>query len=88
MADDATSVPGGEAITSVTAHALLNSLAVAKAAVATLRLHWDELDEEARRGLLARVEGQMASLGESLADLVRGIPVEARGALDALEASE
>lgn len=88
MADDATSLPGQEAITSVAAHGLLNSLAVAEAAVATLRLHWGELDEETIRGLLARAEEQLSLLGESLIDLVRGIPVDTRACLDPLDRRE
>jgi hypothetical protein len=73
------------AITSVAAHGLLNSVGVAKATVATLRLHWGSLDEATCLRLLARAEEQLSFLGESLSDLVRGIPGDTRAYLDALD---
>ena len=73
------------AITSVAAHGMLNSLGVAKATVATLRLHWAKLDEETCVRLLTRAEEQLGFLAESLSDLVRGIPGETREFLDSLQ---
>ena len=73
------------AITSVAAHGMLNSLGVAKATVATLRLHWDKLDQETCVKLLTRAEEQLGFLGDSLSDLVRGIPGETREFLDSLQ---
>ena len=72
------------AITSVAAHGMLNSLSVAKATVATLRLHWSQLDEETCLRLLGRAEEQLGFLGETLLDIVRGIPSETREYLDTL----
>ena len=72
------------AITSVAAHGMLNSLGVAKATISTIRLHWDRLDEETCLRLLLRAEAQLTFLGDSLSDLVRGIPSEARELLDTL----
>jgi hypothetical protein len=75
------------ALTSVAAHGMLNSLGVARATVATLRLHWNRLDEETCLRLLQRAEDQLTFLSGSLADLVRGIPDEARRVLDAVDES-
>jgi hypothetical protein len=75
------------ALTSVAAHAMLNSLGVARATVATLRLHWDRLDEATCRRLLQRADDHLAFLSDSLADLVRGIPGEARRVLDEIDES-
>jgi hypothetical protein len=75
------------ALTSVAAHGMLNSLGVARATVATLRLHWSRLDEETCLRLLQRAEDQLSFLGDSLADLVRGIPGEARRLLDEIDES-
>lgn len=72
-------------LTSVAAHGLLNSVGVAKATVATIRLHWGNLDDETCLRLLARAEEQLTFLGESLSDLVRGIPADTRRYLDALD---
>ena len=73
------------AITSVAAHGMLNSLGVAKATVATLRLHWGKIDDETCVRLLGRAEEQLGFLAESLTDLVRGIPTETRHFLDSLQ---
>jgi hypothetical protein len=75
------------ALTSVAAHGMLNSLGVARATVATLRLHWSRLDEETCLRLLQRAEDQLTFLSDSLADLVRGIPAEARRVLDEIDES-
>ena len=72
------------AITSVAAHGMLNSVGVAKATISTIRLHWDRLDEETILRLLLRAEAQLTFLGDTLGDLVRGIPSETRQFLDAL----
>ena len=86
MADDSERVDVTDAaVASVSAHGMLNSLGVAKATVATLRLHWASLDEETCLRLLGRAEEQLTFLGESLADLVRGIPGETRDFLDTLQ---
>ena len=76
------------AITSVAAHGMLNSLGVAKATISTLRLHWDRIDQETCLRLLVRAEAQLTFLGDTLADLVRGIPSETREFLDKLQESE
>ena len=75
------------ALTSVAAHGMLNSLGVARATVSTLRLHWSRLDDETCVRLLQRAEDQLRFLSESLADLVRGIPGDARRLLDDLDDS-
>lgn len=85
MADGSEGRNDGAAITSVAAHGMLNSLGVAKATVATLRLHWSKLDEETCIRLLTRAEEQLGFLGDSLADLARGIPGETREFLDSLQ---
>lgn len=72
------------ALTSVAAHGMLNSLGVAKATISTIRLHWNRIDEETRLRLLLRAEAQLTFLGDTLGDLVRGIPSETRQLLDAL----
>ncbi len=72
------------ALTSVAAHGMLNSVGVAKATVATLRLHWGQIDEDTCLRLLARAEEQLGFLADSLVELVRGIPVETRDFLDGL----
>ena len=85
MADGADPQLDDATLLAVGAHGMLSSVSVAKATIATLRLHWARLDEETMLRLLARAEEQLAFLGEALADLVRGIPVEARQALDAMQ---
>jgi hypothetical protein len=88
MADDRTeSGQTDAALTSVAAHGMLNSLGVARATIATLRLHWARLDEETCMRLLQRAEDQLTFLTESLSDLVRGIPGEARQLLDEIDES-
>ena len=72
------------ALTSVAAHGMLNSLGVAKATISTIRLHWNKIDEETCLRLLLRAEAQLTFLGDTLGDLVRGIPSEAREFLDTL----
>ena len=72
------------ALTSVAAHGMLNSLGVAKATISTIRLHWNRIDEETCLRLLLRAEAQLTFLGDTLGDLVRGIPSETRHLLDAL----
>ena len=76
------------AITSVAAHGMLNSLGVAKATISTIRLHWDRLDDETCLRLLLRAEAQLTFLGDTLGDLVRGIPAETRQFLDNLQDGE
>ena len=71
-------------LTSVAAHGMLNSVGVAKATISTIRLHWNRLDEETVLRLLVRAEAQLTFLGDTLGDLVRGIPSEARQLLDTL----
>jgi hypothetical protein len=75
------------ALTSVAAHGMLNSLGVARATISTLRIHWAKLDEETCLRLLLRAEAQLTFLGDTLGDLVRGIPAEARLVLDELDLS-
>jgi hypothetical protein len=75
------------ALTSVAAHGMLNSLGVARATVATLRLNWSRLDEATCLRLLQRAEDQLAFLSEMLGDLVRGIPGETRSVLDEIDLS-
>lgn len=86
MADDGEGGSTDEraALTSVAAHGMLNSLGVARATIATLRLHWAQLDEETCVRLLGRAEDQLTFLGETLSDLVRGIPSDTRDFLDTL----
>lgn len=72
------------ALTSVAAHGMLNSLGVAKATISTIRLHWNRIDEETCLRLLLRAEAQLTFLGDTLGDLVRGIPSETRQFLDTL----
>ena len=72
------------ALTSVAAHGMLNSLGVAKATISTIRLHWNRIDEETCLRLLLRAEAQLTFLGDTLGDLVRGIPSETRELLDSL----
>lgn len=72
------------AITSVAAHGMLNSLGVAKATVATLRLHWSQLDDDTCTRLLGRAEEQLGFLGDTLLDIVRGLPPETREFLDSM----
>ena len=67
---------------SVASHGMLNSVGVAKATVATLRIHWGALDDDTCLRLLARAEEQLTFLGETLHDLVRGLPAETRDFLD------
>ena len=88
MADGADPHPEDAALLAVGAHGLLSSVSVAKATIATLRLHWARLDEETILRLLGRAEDQLAFLGEALADLVRGIPADARQALDAMQPTD
>lgn len=84
MADDF-DVAGFEVgLTAVEAHAMLNHLSVARATVSTLRLHWGKIEEEKCIHLLERAEEQLVYLGDSLGDLVRGIPQETRSFLDGL----
>jgi hypothetical protein len=84
MAEDGTTDADSAAITSVAAHGMLNSLGVARATIATLRLHWAQLDEETCVRLLGRAEEQLTFLGETLSDIVRGIPSDTRAYLDTL----
>ncbi len=84
MADGTAIPPDDAALLAVGAHGMLSSVSVAKATIATLRLHWGRIDEETTLRLLGRAEDQLTFLGEALADLVRGIPSDARQALDAL----
>ena len=84
MAEDLEPHAIDAALTSVAAHGMLNSLGVAKATISTIRLHWNRLDEETCLRLLLRAEAQLTFLGDTLADLVRGIPAETREFLDAL----
>ena len=72
------------ALTSVAAHGMLNSLGVAKATISTIRLHWNRIDEETCLRLLLRAEAQLTFLGDTLGDLIRGIPSETRQFLDNL----
>lgn len=69
---------------SVEAHGMLNSLTVALATVATLRLSWGEIDDAHCLRLLGRAEEQLVLLSDTLTDLVRGIPAETRTFLDEL----
>ena len=84
MADEGETSADTAAITSVAAHGMLNSLGVARATIATLRLHWAQLDEETCVRLLGRAEEQLAFLGDTLSDVVRGIPADTRQFLDTL----
>jgi hypothetical protein len=85
MADGADLPPDDAALLAVGAHGMLSSVSVAKATIATLRLHWGRLDEATVLRLLGRAEDQLGFLADALADLVRGIPSEARQALDQLQ---
>lgn len=84
MAAEADSDGFDAAIASVAAHGMLNSLAVARATVTTLRAHWTRLDADTCVSLLERAEDQLTFLGDMLGDLVRGIPAETRAILDHL----
>ena len=85
MADERQDPPEVDAaLTSVAAHGMLNSLGVAKATISTIRLHWNRIDEETCLRLLLRAEAQLTFLGDTLGDLVRGIPSETREFLDTL----
>jgi hypothetical protein len=88
MADGPPGSSDEAGLLSVAAHGMLQSLGIAKATIATLRLHWGDLDEATSRRLLERAEEHLAFLGESLIDLVRGTPAEVREALDALDQRE
>lgn len=84
MADGTGPGSSDASINAVAAHGMLHSLTVAKGAVETVRQHWESLDPELRIGLLTRAEEHLAFLAESLGDLIRGIPSEAREFLDSL----
>ena len=85
MADGTGPGSSDASINAVAAHGMLHSLTVAKGAVETVRQHWESLDPETRVRLLARAEEHLAFLAESLSDLIRGIPSEAREFLDSLQ---
>jgi hypothetical protein len=84
MADGTGSGSNDASINAVAAHGMLHALTVAKGAVETVRQHWERLDPETRVRLLSRAEEHLAFLAESLGDLIRGIPSEAREFLDSL----
>ena len=84
MTEDGDIGADSAAISSVAAHGMLNSLGVARATIATLRLHWAQLDEETCVRLLGRAEDQLTFLGDTLSDVVRGIPSDTRAFLDTL----
>lgn len=85
MADGTGPGSSDASINAVAAHGMLHSLTVAKGAVETVRQHWESLDAETRVRLLSRAEEHLAFLAESLGDLIRGIPSEAREFLDSLD---
>lgn len=85
MADGPGPGSNDASINAVAAHGMLHSLTVAKGAVETVRQHWEHIDEETRLRLLARAEEHLTFLAESLGDLIRGIPSEARTFLDSLQ---
>lgn len=84
MADGTAPGTSDASINAVAAHGMLHSLTVAKGSVETVRQHWERLDPETRLRLLARAEEHLAFLSQSLGDLIRGIPSEARQFLDSL----
>ncbi len=71
-------------LTALEAHGMLNSLSVVRATVSTIRLHWGRIEDERCIELLERAEEQLVFLSDSLSDLVRGLPSDAREFLDEL----
>jgi hypothetical protein len=70
----------------VTSHALLNSVAVAHGAAATLDESWDRVSEQDRKMLVAGIAKHLAFVSDLLSDLVRAVPLEVRNALSDLDA--
>ena len=69
------------AVVAVVAHGLIGSIGAIRLAVSTLK-QWDKLDPETRAQMLEIVDRQAVFVSELLADLVRGLPEEALGALE------
>lgn len=63
-----------DATAAVTAHGLLNSMAIISGAAATLRQAWDALDPARRDVLLDMIVGQAQQVSEMLGELARGLP--------------
>lgn len=56
----------------VTAHNLMNELAIIAGGVAVLRDGWQSLNEERRRRLMGQIEGHARAASEVLGTLARG----------------
>ena len=69
------------AVVAVVAHGLIGSIGAIRLAISTLR-QWDALDPDLRVRMLELADRQAVFVSELLADLVRGLPEEALGALE------
>lgn len=74
-----------DATAAVTAHGLLNSMAIISGAAATLREAWDVLDAPRRETLLTMIAEQAQQASEMLGELARGLPP---GVLKELDGSD
>jgi hypothetical protein len=63
-----------DATAAVTAHRLLNSMAIISGAAATLREAADQLDVARRDVLLGMILDQAQLVNDTLGELVRGLP--------------
>lgn len=63
-----------DATAAVTAHGLLNSMAIISGAATTLRESWDALDPAGRAVLLGMIVDQAQQVSDTLGELVRGLP--------------
>ena len=69
------------AVVAVVAHGLIGSIGAIRLAISTLK-QWDKLEPEVRAQMLDIADKQAVFVSELLADLVRGLPEEALGALE------
>ena len=65
--------PSTEEQWAVTAHHLVNELAVIAGGVAVLREGWDRLSEERRRSLIGQIEHHAQTVSDTLSLLARGM---------------
>ena len=63
-----------DATAAVTAHRLMNSMAIVSGAAATLREAGDKLDAARRDVLLGMILDQAQQVSDTLGELVRGLP--------------
>ena len=71
--------------TAVTAHVLLNALALAAGRAATLRRHWERVPPELRDEWLAQAQDAAVQASALVSQLARGHPLDA--AMEALDRS-